>query len=88
MEVFVIGPLSHLWAAGHRLVSYGLSFVGGAGWEDLIRADEPPTMQVLVPFAVAILLMPVVARWSGSLFRMTIILMALLVPVWVVLPAL
>jgi hypothetical protein len=82
------GTLLQLWTALHRLVSYGLISVESSGWGDLVQPGVLPTPQILIPLAVAILLMPVVARWSGSLFRLTIIVMALLVPVCVVLPVL
>ena len=45
-------------------------------------------MHALLPLAICILLIPVVVRWSGSLARLGIMVLALLVPVWVVLPAL
>jgi hypothetical protein len=79
--------LLQLWAALHRLASYGLISIEGLGG-DLVRPGVLPTPQILVPLAIAILLTPVLARWSGSLFRLTIIVLALLVPVCIVLPVL
>ncbi len=70
-----------LWSLAHEVFER-------LGWGDLTRQDAAPTVQALVPLAISVLLIPVIVRWSGSLVRLTIIVMALLVPVWVVLPAL
>ncbi len=87
MKVQVIETLFQLWAAGPSLVSHGLSLVTDQEWREIVRSDAPPTMRVLAPLAIAILLTPALVHWSGTLFRLTIIVMALLVPVWIVLPA-
>ncbi len=87
MNVQVAAPLLQLWATGHQLAGHGLSLVAYQEWWEFLRSDAPPTMRLLAPLAIAILLMPVLVRWSGILFRLTVIVMALLVPVWVVLPA-
>ena len=80
MDFELTETLLRLWWEIHHLADR-------LGWEELARHDAVPTVQVLVPLAIAILLMPVVVRWSGSLLRLTVICLALLVPVWLLLPA-
>jgi hypothetical protein len=53
---------------------------------DLVQPGSLPPPRILVPFAIAILLTPVLARWSGRLLQLTIVLMALLVPICILLP--
>ena len=86
MDFQFAGTLLQLSAAFHRVVGYAVFFIKDAGWGDLVQSGGLPPPRILVPFAIAILLMPVVARWSGRLLQLTIVLMALLVPVCILLP--
>jgi hypothetical protein len=81
MDFLFAESLVRLWSFVHGLIER-------LGWADLVRLDAAPTMHLVLPLAITILLIPVVVRWSGSLVRLTIIVLALLIPVWVVLPAL
>jgi len=81
MDYLFTESLNRLWSVTHGLIE-------GLGWGNLAEQDAVPTMHALLPLAICILLIPVVVRWSGSLARLGIMVLALLVPVWVVLPAL
>ena len=79
MEAHMIGTVLQLWVAAQRII-------GGMGLGELTRLDAPPTLQNLALLGTATLLIPVAVRLSGRVFRLTIVLMALSVPVYVVLP--
>jgi hypothetical protein len=63
-------------------------FVNEMGWSEFARIDAPSTLQLVVLFFIALVLMPVVMHLFSKILRFVFIVTAVLAPVYIMLPIL
>jgi hypothetical protein len=63
-------------------------FVDTLKWGDFARIDTPSTVQLVILFFPALVLMPVLMQVFSRIFRFAFILMAVAAPVYIMLPIL
>jgi len=66
----------------------GMFFVDTLEWGDFARIDTPSTLQLVMLFFLALVLMPVLMQVFSRIFRFAFILMAVVAPVYIMLPIL
>jgi hypothetical protein len=63
-------------------------FVDTLDWGDFARIDAPSTLHLVMRFFLALVLTPVLMRVFSKIFRFAFILMAVVAPVYIMLPIL
>jgi hypothetical protein len=63
-------------------------FVDTLDWGDFARIDAPSTLHLVMLFFLALVLTPVLMRVFSKIFRFAFILMAVVAPVYIMLPIL